>query len=163
MKILCNISLSYLEKTYEVTDGCCVSKASHRWWSRTPAFLQDLGEHVSQWTWNIVWQKGNAAAFSDKNIFKNIRYSKMIVVIVVVVKHQAKPTGKEAGGCTLGCSDSTREATATLSIGMLVITGAAHHRIVWSGRDPKDPLVPTPLHWAGTHSTRLGCSKLHPT
>lgn len=93
-------------------------------------FFQDLGEHVSQWTWNIVWQKGNAAAFSDKNIFKNIRYSKMIVVIVVVVKHQAKPTGKEAGGCMLGCSDSTREATATLSIGMLVITGAAHHRIV---------------------------------
>ena len=36
------------------------------------------------------------------------------------------------------------------------------HRIVWVGRDLKDHLVPTPSPWAGTPSTRPGCSKPHP-
>jgi len=35
--------------------------------------------------------------------------------------------------------------------------------MVWVGRDLKDHLVPTPLPWAGTPSTRPGCSKPHPT
>ena len=34
--------------------------------------------------------------------------------------------------------------------------------MVWVGRDLKDHLVPTPLPWAGTPSTRPGCSKSHP-
>lgn len=36
------------------------------------------------------------------------------------------------------------------------------HKMVWAGRDTKDHLVPTPLPWAGTPSTRLGHSKPHP-
>jgi len=35
--------------------------------------------------------------------------------------------------------------------------------MVWIGRDLKDHLVPTLLPWAGTPSTRPGCSDLHPT
>jgi len=35
--------------------------------------------------------------------------------------------------------------------------------MVWAERDLKDHLVPTPLPWAGTPSTRPGCSKPHPT
>jgi len=35
--------------------------------------------------------------------------------------------------------------------------------MVRSGRDLKDHLVPTPLPWAGTSSTRSGCSKLQLT
>ena len=35
--------------------------------------------------------------------------------------------------------------------------------MVWVGRDHKDHLVPNPLPWAGTSSTRPGCSKPHPT
>jgi len=31
------------------------------------------------------------------------------------------------------------------------------------GRDLEDHLVPTALSWAGTSSTRPGCSELHPT
>ena len=31
--------------------------------------------------------------------------------------------------------------------------------MVWAGRDSKDHLVPTPLPWAGTPSTRPGCSE----
>ena len=38
-----------------------------------------------------------------------------------------------------------------------------YHRMVWVGRDLKDHLVPPPLPWAGTPSTRPGCSKPHPT
>jgi len=38
-----------------------------------------------------------------------------------------------------------------------------HHRMVWVGRDIIDCLVPTALPWAGTLSTRPGCSKPHPT
>ena len=38
-----------------------------------------------------------------------------------------------------------------------------NHRMVWVGRDLKHHLVPTPLPWAGTLSTRPGCSELHPT
>ena len=34
--------------------------------------------------------------------------------------------------------------------------------MVWVGRDLKDLLVPTPLLWAATPSTRPGCSKTHP-
>jgi len=34
--------------------------------------------------------------------------------------------------------------------------------MVWVGRDLKDHLVPIPLPWAGTSSTRPGCSQLHP-
>jgi len=34
--------------------------------------------------------------------------------------------------------------------------------MVWVGRDLKDHLVPTPPPWAGTPSTRPGCSELHP-
>ena len=34
--------------------------------------------------------------------------------------------------------------------------------MVWVGRDLKDHLVPAPLLWAGTSSTRPGCSELHP-
>ena len=34
-----------------------------------------------------------------------------------------------------------------------------NHRMVWIGRDLKDHLFPTPLPWAGTPSTRPGCSK----
>jgi len=37
------------------------------------------------------------------------------------------------------------------------------HRVVWVGRDLKDHLIPTPLPWAGTPSTRPGCSEPHPT
>jgi len=33
--------------------------------------------------------------------------------------------------------------------------------MVWVGRDLKDHLVPTPPPWAGTPSTRPGCSKPH--
>ena len=36
-------------------------------------------------------------------------------------------------------------------------------RMVWVGRDLKDHLVPTPLPWTGTPSTRPGCPKPHPT
>ena len=36
------------------------------------------------------------------------------------------------------------------------------HRIIRVGRDLKDHLVPTPLPWAATSSTRPGCSELHP-
>lgn len=32
------------------------------------------------------------------------------------------------------------------------------HKIVWAGRDLKDQLVPTPLVWAGTPSSRAGWS-----
>jgi len=35
--------------------------------------------------------------------------------------------------------------------------------MVWVGRDLKDHLVLTPLPWAGTSSTRPGCSELHST
>ena len=35
--------------------------------------------------------------------------------------------------------------------------------MVWVGSDITDHLVPTPLPWAGTPSTRPGCSKPHPT
>jgi len=35
--------------------------------------------------------------------------------------------------------------------------------MLWVGRDLKDHLVPTPMPWAGTPSTRPGCSELHPT
>ena len=34
--------------------------------------------------------------------------------------------------------------------------------MVWVGRDLKGHLVPIPLPWAGTPSTRPGCSKPHP-
>lgn len=34
-----------------------------------------------------------------------------------------------------------------------------NHRIVWVRKDPKDPLAPTPLQWAGTPSTSPGCWK----
>ena len=37
------------------------------------------------------------------------------------------------------------------------------HRTVWVGRDLKDHLVPPPLPRTRTPSTRLGCSKPHPT
>jgi len=39
---------------------------------------------------------------------------------------------------------------------------AQNHRMVWVGRDLKDHLIPTPLPWAGTSSTRPGCPKPHP-
>jgi len=32
-----------------------------------------------------------------------------------------------------------------------------NHRMVWVGRDLIDQVVPTPLPWAGTPSTRPGC------
>jgi len=35
--------------------------------------------------------------------------------------------------------------------------------MVWVGRDLIDHLVPTPLLWAGTPSTRPDCSEPHPT
>ena len=35
--------------------------------------------------------------------------------------------------------------------------------MVWVGRNLKDHLVPTPLPWTGTSSTRPGCSEPHPT
>jgi len=38
-----------------------------------------------------------------------------------------------------------------------------NHRMVSVGRDLKDHRVPSPLPWAGTSSTRPGCSELHPT
>jgi len=38
-----------------------------------------------------------------------------------------------------------------------------NHRMVWVGRDLKDHAVPAPVPWAGTPSTRPGCSKPHPT
>jgi len=41
--------------------------------------------------------------------------------------------------------------------------GSENKRMVWVGRDLKDCLVPTPLPWAGTSSTRPRCSKHHPT
>jgi len=34
--------------------------------------------------------------------------------------------------------------------------------MVWVGRDLIDHLISTPLPWAGTPSTRPGCSKPHP-
>lgn len=34
--------------------------------------------------------------------------------------------------------------------------------MVWVGRNHKDHLCPTPLPWAGTFSSRPGCSKPHP-
>lgn len=34
--------------------------------------------------------------------------------------------------------------------------------MVWVGRVPANPLVPTPLPWARTPSIRPGCSELHP-
>jgi len=41
--------------------------------------------------------------------------------------------------------------------------GECNHRMNWVGRDIIDHLVPTPLPWAGTTSTRSGYSKPHPT
>jgi len=38
-----------------------------------------------------------------------------------------------------------------------------NHRMVWVGQDLKDHLVPTPLPWTGTPSTRPDRSKTHPT
>ena len=39
-----------------------------------------------------------------------------------------------------------------------------NHRVVWVGRDLKDHLVPPPLQWAGTSSTRpVCCSNAQPT
>ena len=38
-----------------------------------------------------------------------------------------------------------------------------NHRMVWVARDIKEYLVPAPLPWAGTSSSRPGCSKLRPT
>lgn len=38
-----------------------------------------------------------------------------------------------------------------------------NYRMVWSKRNLRDDLVPTPLLWPGTHSTRWGCSELYPT
>jgi len=35
--------------------------------------------------------------------------------------------------------------------------------MVWFGRNLIDHLIPTPLPWAATPSTRLGWSKPHPT
>jgi len=43
-----------------------------------------------------------------------------------------------------------------------VFTESQNHRMVWVRRDLIDHLVPTPLPWAGTPSTRPGCSKPHP-
>ena len=37
-----------------------------------------------------------------------------------------------------------------------------NHRMIKVGRDLEDHLVPTTLPWAGTFSTRPGCSELHP-
>jgi len=34
--------------------------------------------------------------------------------------------------------------------------------MAWVGRDLKDHVVPSPLPWAGTPSTRPVCSKPHP-
>jgi len=34
--------------------------------------------------------------------------------------------------------------------------------MIWVGRDLVGHLVPIPLPWAGTPSTRPGCSKPHP-
>jgi len=34
-----------------------------------------------------------------------------------------------------------------------------NHTTIWVGRDLKYHCVPTPLSWAGTSSTRRGCSK----
>lgn len=36
------------------------------------------------------------------------------------------------------------------------------YRMAWVGNNPQDSLVPTPLLWARTLSTRAGCLKLHP-
>jgi len=36
------------------------------------------------------------------------------------------------------------------------------HRMLWVGRDLKDHLVSITLSWAGTPSTKQGCSKPHP-
>jgi len=35
--------------------------------------------------------------------------------------------------------------------------------MVWVGSKLRDHLVPTPLPWARTPTTRSGCSKPHPT
>ena len=60
----------------------------------------------------------------------------------------------------------TAEARACITSCKLVslLPGAGcpeNHGMVWVGRDLKDHLVPPPLPWAGTPSTRPGCSKPH--
>lgn len=38
-----------------------------------------------------------------------------------------------------------------------------NHKMVWAGREIRDPLLPTPLLWAGSPATRPGCLKLLPS
>lgn len=155
--------LEFLGKTcYEVTDPCCpiccTSKASHSpMVSRTPAFLPGLGgarepvdsEHcvAERKCSSIQWQ-----AFKIKTLFK-----KKCLLLCLNIRRSPQEAGAVAGLWWQHTGNHS-DGTATLSIVTLVITGAVDHRIIWSGRDLKDPLAPTPLH-----STREGCSKLRPT
>ena len=54
-------------------------------------------------------------------------------------------------------------ANTLINCCILPFIESQNHRMVWVGRDLKDHLFPTPLPWAGTSSTRPGCSELHPT
>lgn len=45
----------------------------------------------------------------------------------------------------------------------LVSNQSQNCRTVWGGRDFRDHLIPTPLPWGGTPSTKPGCSQPHPT
>lgn len=46
-------------------------------------------------------------------------------------------------------------------VGLKKTLSAQYHRMAWVVMDLKDHLVPTLLPWAGTSSTRPGCSKPH--
>ena len=56
-----------------------------------------------------------------------------------------------------------RQNKAGLRSPQSLLFSRQNHRIVWVGKDLKDHLVPVFLPWAGTPSTRPGCSKTHPT
>jgi len=46
-----------------------------------------------------------------------------------------------------------------LLISILIYFLESYHRMVWVGRDLIDHIIPTPLPWTGTRSTRPGCSE----
>jgi len=80
----------------------------------------------------------------------------------VLERDQHKATKMIKGLEHLACEEGLREL-GLFSLQNRRIKESQNHRMVWVGRDLKDHLVPTPLPWAETPSTKPRCSKPHPT